>query len=252
MSSPFEFLSKRELLLLIELITRFSNSDNHETYIRTFNSLKSLIPFDYATSAMVTVNEQGVVESYDLVNINYTDDWIRTYGEQNMHLSDVTVEENFKTYKTQCWSDTYKKYGNPERILSFANDFNLTNGYTCGAKAFGMYKKPSYVSFAWNFKERCERISSIIDLITPYIHIALSNVLYAEKKMLSRQVLTKREREILSWTKDGKSSWEISSILKISEATVNYHVTNILKKLDSVNRTQAVAVALQHGIIDFD
>jgi len=252
MPSPFEFLPKHESLLLAEIITKFSSSDRLETYTNTFNSLKNLIPFDYATSALVTVNERGTVESYDLVNINYTEDWIRTYGEQKMHLVDVTVEENFKHYKTQCWSETYKKYENPKQILSFANDYNLTNGYTCGAKSFGLYNNPSYISFAWNFKNRCERISSIIDFLTPYIHIALSNVIYAEKIMTSRQILTNREREIISWTKDGKSSWEISTILKISESTVNYHITNIMKKLDSVIRTQAVAVALQYGIIAFD
>jgi DNA-binding CsgD family transcriptional regulator len=64
--------------------------------------------------------------------------------------------------------------------------------------------------------------------------------------------ITKREKEILRWLRQGKSSWEISKILGISERTVNFHVYNIMGKLGAVNRLQAVAIALQMGLLDFD
>ncbi|WP_447973005.1 LuxR family transcriptional regulator [Nitrospira sp. Kam-Ns4a] len=41
-------------------------------------------------------------------------------------------------------------------------------------------------------------------------------------------VLTKREREVLEWMKEGKTNWEIGRILGISERTVRFHVGNIL------------------------
>lgn len=62
--------------------------------------------------------------------------------------------------------------------------------------------------------------------------------------------LSVREKEVLSWSKRGKSSWEISAILNISERTVNFHVNNIMQKLDAVSRTQAVAVAIERGLIN--
>ena len=65
-------------------------------------------------------------------------------------------------------------------------------------------------------------------------------------------MLSGREREVLSWLKHGKSSWDISAILQISECTVNYHIYNIIKKLDVQNRPQAVAVATHLGILDPD
>lgn len=55
--------------------------------------------------------------------------------------------------------------------------------------------------------------------------------------------------EILRWLKEGKSNWEISMILKISERTVKYHVKNICAKLDAINRTRAVVVAMDRGIL---
>lgn len=59
----------------------------------------------------------------------------------------------------------------------------------------------------------------------------------------SHAVLSPREFEVLHWLKRGKTSWEIAQILGISERTVNYHINNILRKLDATNRSQAVSEA---------
>lgn len=61
--------------------------------------------------------------------------------------------------------------------------------------------------------------------------------------------LSMREKEVLKWLKMGKSSWDISIILGISERTVNFHITNIMKKLDAMTRTQAVAISIEKGLI---
>jgi DNA-binding NarL/FixJ family response regulator len=61
--------------------------------------------------------------------------------------------------------------------------------------------------------------------------------------------LSPREKEVLKWLIEGKSSWDISSILHISKNTVNFHIKNLFQKLDVVNRTQAVSEALRRKII---
>lgn len=61
--------------------------------------------------------------------------------------------------------------------------------------------------------------------------------------------LSNREKEVLKWIKEGKSSWDISRILHISRYTVNFHIKNLFRKLDVVNRTQAVSEALRRGVI---
>ncbi|MBL8554869.1 MAG: hypothetical protein JNL41_11375 [Phenylobacterium sp.] len=53
--------------------------------------------------------------------------------------------------------------------------------------------------------------------------------------------LTARERDALAWVAEGKSDWEISVILGVSETTVRFHVDNGRRKLGAVNRAQAVA-----------
>jgi LuxR family quorum sensing-dependent transcriptional regulator len=61
--------------------------------------------------------------------------------------------------------------------------------------------------------------------------------------------LTERELECMRWVADGKSDWEISMILKISSATVRFHVDRARRKLDAVTRPQAVAKLVARGLL---
>ena len=61
--------------------------------------------------------------------------------------------------------------------------------------------------------------------------------------------LTPRELEVLTLLVQGKTNRELGQELTISEATVRLHVSNILAKLEASNRTEAVSVALQTGLV---
>ncbi|TGT71827.1 MULTISPECIES: autoinducer binding domain-containing protein [unclassified Mesorhizobium] len=56
--------------------------------------------------------------------------------------------------------------------------------------------------------------------------------------------LSQREREVLTWVAEGKTAWEISRILGISDSTVNKHIAGAMRKTGAVTRTQAVAKAM--------
>ncbi len=62
-------------------------------------------------------------------------------------------------------------------------------------------------------------------------------------------VLSPREVECLGLAAAGKSEWEISRILGISEHTSEKHLLNAKMKLGAVNRVQAVAEAIRRGLI---
>ena len=61
--------------------------------------------------------------------------------------------------------------------------------------------------------------------------------------------LTSREREILEMLAEGSHNRAIALRLGISRHTVKFHVTSILTKLGAASRTEAVALALRHGLL---
>lgn len=61
--------------------------------------------------------------------------------------------------------------------------------------------------------------------------------------------LGKRERQVLSWTSQGKTSFEISKILNLSEHTINNYITNAANKLGTNNRVHTVCRAIMLGLI---
>jgi DNA-binding NarL/FixJ family response regulator len=60
--------------------------------------------------------------------------------------------------------------------------------------------------------------------------------------------LTNREIQVLSLLVRGESNKEIGLHLGLTEITVKSHMRSIFKKIGAANRTQAVAMAIQHGI----
>jgi DNA-binding CsgD family transcriptional regulator len=61
--------------------------------------------------------------------------------------------------------------------------------------------------------------------------------------------LTPKEKEVIRWAGEGKTSWEIGQILSISERTVKFHLRHIYIKFNVINRTQAVAMASRLNLI---
>jgi LuxR family quorum sensing-dependent transcriptional regulator len=71
-----------------------------------------------------------------------------------------------------------------------------------------------------------------------------------QPKVEERRPLTSREREVLAWSAQGKSAWEIGEILCLTQRTVNEHAQTAMRKLGASNRTQAVAIALRHRLFE--
>jgi DNA-binding NarL/FixJ family response regulator len=61
-----------------------------------------------------------------------------------------------------------------------------------------------------------------------------------------RDSLTEREREVLRLVADGLSNKEIAQALTITVRTTDFHVSNILRKLDAISRVEAAVWAKEH------
>ena len=77
--------------------------------------------------------------------------------------------------------------------------------------------------------------------------VKLSSPLKAAKRPIllihpkKGRTLSPKEGEVLNWIAEGKTNWEISLILSVSENTIKFHVKNLMRKLDAKNRHHLVA-----------
>jgi len=67
---------------------------------------------------------------------------------------------------------------------------------------------------------------------------------------LGDEDLTARELDVLRLIRDGSKNKEIAARLEIAEATVNFHIKNLVSKLQANDRTHAVTIAIRRGILD--
>lgn len=83
-----------------------------------------------------------------------------------------------------------------------------------------------------------------LEWITTAVHSAMSRM-----RQHSPVSLSIREKEVLRWAGDGKTSDQTSQILNISVSTVNFHLRNAMMKLDAPNKTAAVVRAVFLGLL---
>lgn len=110
-----------------------------------------------------------------------------------------------------------------------------------------------YILKESEFSELKRAINTVISGET-YIQPSLIPIL--NNRMVSRdkdkdkiEELTKRELEVLIEVANGKLNKEIANELKISERTVKNHISNIFKKIDVSDRTQAAVFAIKNDLI---
>jgi DNA-binding NarL/FixJ family response regulator len=77
----------------------------------------------------------------------------------------------------------------------------------------------------------------------------VANRLIGRMRLPVEEKLSSRELEVLGLVANGSSNSEIASRLHISQATVKSHLIHIFGKLGVSDRTAAVTVALQRGLI---
>ncbi|NOZ25269.1 MAG: LuxR family transcriptional regulator [Nitrospirae bacterium] len=245
------WLSKKDVFSLLDLIHRSLSCSSREDLAGLMGILRCLVPYDFAICLLGKREADGVVKFHNPVNINYPVEWIDIYIARRYQEIDPVAKENFSRFKLQRWSDTYKTYGPPPpEFLSLAEDFGLRDGYTHGARNY-RETEGSLFSLSGDSMEHNSRTELILSLVVPHFHQVLVRIVEQDNKRKQVQ-LSSREKEVLKWVKEGKSTWEISRILGVSERTVKFHVCNVMQKLDAVTRTHAVAIAIEQRLIDVD
>jgi LuxR family quorum sensing-dependent transcriptional regulator len=172
--------------------------------------------------------------------------WLERYSSQNYFEVDPVGQNVLATTSPFLWGDApYRRDKTlSRRMMGEATEFGLKDGL-----CVPIHSATGWQS-AFSFAHDCKIDAGPRELAAAH-YLALTvygrlRILHGEE-LPARRRLTPREREVLTWAAAGKSAWETSALLGISEATVITHLDHIRRKLNAANTTHAVVVALQTG-----
>jgi len=157
------------------------------------------------------------------------------------HRPDLVLMDLRMPQRDGIWATSEIRSKNPEaRILmltTFDGDTDIHRAVMAGAQGYVLK-------------------NSTRDKLIPAIRAVADGQRWIPKEIATRlaernifEELTFREIEVLEQVAKGLANKEIADTLKISEHTVKGHLKNILGKLLVADRTEAVAKAVQRGII---
>lgn len=130
-------------------------------------------------------------------------------------------------------------------FTAFDTDENIFNAVQAGAKGYLLKGAP---------REELFRAIRVVNeggsLLQPIVMTKLLQHIRQERDAPQREPLSPREKDVLRLMVRGLQNKEIAVDLVITERTVKFHVSSILAKLGAGNRTEAVTIALQEGLVE--
>jgi len=241
-----------------KILSSIEDSFSQQEIFSILENLANQFNFNYFTFARVFPK---ALTRLNLMTIgNYPKEWLDIYAKEKYIFIDPALKHGMSNRLPFFWKDIFQF--EDEETKAFATNcssFGLQEGFSlCIGGNCGDY---SILSFGGT-KEKQELNSThplvlITHIIIPYIHEKVAQILQVEplypivQSIDSRPLeeLTSREKECLLWSAEGKTALEISLILDIAEATVNFHLKNAVTKLDCANKTHAVAKSILLGLI---
>jgi len=175
-------------------------------------------------------------------------EWLDRYVARNYVESDPVVHHMKHLQAPFQWHDASwdsKRDRGTAMMMGDAAEFKLRDGL-----AFPLVTLEGAIVMVSLGGERTELSAEQFGMISLVATYAIGRAIQLRSKPTIDHIeLTARETECLKWAAMGKSEWEISQILKISEHTSEKHLLNAKNKLGAVNRVQAVAEAIRRGYI---
>jgi DNA-binding NarL/FixJ family response regulator len=122
-------------------------------------------------------------------------------------------------------------------LTTSSGDMEIQRALRAGAMAYVLKSTP-----------KNELLRIIRTVSTGRKHIP-SDVASTVAEYMGQEDLTPRELEVLERIREGNKNKQIAHQLGISETTVNFHIKNIVDKLQANDRTHAVTLALRRGLL---
>ncbi len=132
-------------------------------------------------------------------------------------------------------------------FTAFDTDERIVGAVQAGAKGYLLKGAPRNDVF-----NAIRVVSEGGSLLQPVVASKLMQHMRDQREEQAAENLTEREMDVLILLAQGKTNKEIAAALMITERTVKFHISSILGKLGAGNRTEAVTIAVQKGLISLD
>lgn len=177
-------------------------------------------------------------------------DWMERYVAMNYVDRDPLVTYMKRSPSAVSWNDAMEAVQadrDARRVYGDAGAFRLKDGFAM--PLITLEGEVVMVSLGGEEVDLSAEAVNVISLVSTFAIGRAMQLITARPVIDHRPELTDREKECMRWAALGKSEWEISQILGISEHTSEKHLLNAKAKLGATNRVQAVAEAIRHGYI---
>ncbi|MBU6479847.1 MAG: autoinducer binding domain-containing protein [Nitrospirae bacterium] len=249
-SEIFEDLTKREIQSVVEILHYSAEATTGDDVYQILQLIQRAVACPKVIGGVAQLTASGGFKEFNsVINVSYSNDWLYTYGKEGYASVDPVLQSLLSSFKTQVWEQTYGKASSPKQLefIEEARSAGLTHGVTTGMlereRGFA-----TFFSFAGGEADGAQRFAGLLEYLLPALHRVL--IANANTPLFNRvKGLSPREVTVLMWMKEGKTNWEIARIVGVTERTVRFHVEGIFMKLDVSSRTQAVAVAMEHGLL---
>lgn len=175
-------------------------------------------------------------------------EWYRRYTQKAYDRHDPVIRLCRRTVQPFEWAEApYDPNADPRaaEVMQGAQDFGMKQGYCLPIHGLNGYE--ACLSMGGPHLDLSAQTKPAIHLMAMYAFECARRILAPPARP---NPLTLRERETLRWAALGKSAADTGEILGVTERTVTAHMASACQKLSAVNKTHAVARALQHRLIE--
>lgn len=229
---------------ILQLIERLQQAESPESLVRTLESAAAELGFNHFAFGLRQPFPLSSPKT-DLIN-NYPVLWQQRYSDNHYLHSDPTVSHGIASARPLIWHEEFFTQARP--LWEEAREFGLCHGWAQSYRDAQGNVGMLTLARSEDMLKRDElmELAPYLSWIVQLAHEGFARFIIDETV---RPVLTPREVEVLRWTAEGKTSWEISVILGISERTINFHINNSIQKLDVTNKSAAVVKAALGGML---
>jgi LuxR family transcriptional regulator, quorum-sensing system regulator BjaR1 len=176
--------------------------------------------------------------------------WFERYIDQEHAAVDGVCIWSAKSRHPFFWSDVPERWSGTDgskRVANEATEFGIRSGFAVPMLSLEHWQ--SVLSFASPLKHCDISRGQQAQLITMAIFAGMSIQALGADPATDEALLSDRQKEVLLWAAGGKTAWETSVILQISEETVWFHQKAARRALGVATTTQAIVEAIRRRLI---